>query len=144
MRTLVHPRRRLIPTSSGRMSLAACGCCCPLDVGTCSARTQKSSGMARDDGLGERRWVRLLLHGPCGKRGTGECVFFLVHPPHRDHGSFWETGTGPRHASVYGCFWRISCPLRSRRSHLKSGALFPLSVYLAVVVPRVWVLLRST
>ena len=25
-------------------------------------------------------------------------------PSHRDHGSFWETGTGPRHASVYGCF----------------------------------------
>ena len=21
-----------------------------------------------------------------------------------DHGSFWETGTGPRHASAYGCF----------------------------------------
>ena len=28
------------------------------------------------------------LHGPRGKRGTGECVFFLVHPLHRDHGSF--------------------------------------------------------
>ena len=26
------------------------------------------------------------LHGPRGKRGTGECVFFLVHPLHRDHG----------------------------------------------------------
>ena len=24
-----------------------------------------------------------------------------------DHGSFWETGTGPRHASAYGCFWKI-------------------------------------
>ena len=43
------------------------------------------------------------LHGPRGKRGTGECVFFLVHPQHRhrDHGSFSETGTGHRHASVY-------------------------------------------
>ena len=38
-------------TSSGRMSLAACGCCCPLDAGTCSARTQKSSGMAQDMGM---------------------------------------------------------------------------------------------
>ena len=24
--------------------------------------------------------MRLLLHGPRGKRGTGECVFFVVHP----------------------------------------------------------------
>ena len=38
----------------------------------------------------------------------------------------------------------ISCPLRSRCSHLKSGALFPLSLYLAVLVPGVWVLLMST
>ena len=36
--------------------------------------------------------------------GSGECVFSLVHPLHRDHGSFLETGTGPRHASVYGCY----------------------------------------
>ena len=49
-----HPRGQLIPTSSGRMSLAARRCCCPLDAGTCSARTQKFSGMARDDGHGER------------------------------------------------------------------------------------------
>ena len=39
---------------------------------------------------------------------------------------------------------RISCPLRSRCSHLESGALFPLSLYLAVFVPGVWVLLMST
>ena len=31
----------------------------------------------------------------CAKRGTGECVFFFVHPLHRDHGSFWETVPGP-------------------------------------------------
>ena len=77
------PRRRLIPTSSGRMSPAACGRCCPLDAGTWSARTQKSSGTARDDGHGERHWARLLLHGLRGKRGTCECVIFLVHPLHR-------------------------------------------------------------
>ena len=41
--------------------MAACGCCCPLDAGTCSARTQKFSVMAWDDGHGH--WVRLLLHG---------------------------------------------------------------------------------
>ena len=38
---------------------------------------------------------------------------------------------------------RISCPLRSRGSHLESGALFPLSLYLAVTDPCVWVLLLS-
>ena len=41
-------------------------------------------------------------------------------------------------------FGRISCPLCSRSSHLESGALFPLSLFLAVIVPGVWVLLRST
>ena len=39
--------------------------------------------------------------------GSGECVFSLVHPLHRDHGSFLETGTGPRHASVYGGFLKF-------------------------------------
>ena len=41
-------------------------------------------------------------------------------------------------------FGRISCPLCSCSSHLESGALFPLSLFLAVIVPGVWVLLRST
>ena len=40
-------------------------------------------------------------------------------------------------------FGRISYPLCSRSSHLESGALFPLSLFLAVIVPGVWVLLRS-
>ena len=35
----------------------------------------------------------------------------------------------------------ISCPLCSCSSHLESGALFPLSLYLAVIVPGVYVLL---
>ena len=39
---------------------------------------------------------------------------------------------------------RISCPSCSRCSHLESGALFPLSLCLAVIVPGVWVLLMST
>ena len=80
--------------------------CCPLEGGTCSARTQKSSGMAGDDGHGERHWVRLLLHGPRGKCGTGECVFFLVPSYTDDHGSLGEAGTGTRHASAYGCSWK--------------------------------------
>ena len=37
----------------------------------------------------------------------------------------------------------MSCPLRSSGSHLDSGALFALSLFLAVIVPCVWVLLRS-
>ena len=41
-------------------------------------------------------------------------------------------------------FERISCPMCSRSSHLESGALFPLSLFLAVIVPAVWVLLRNT
>ena len=40
-------------------------------------------------------------------------------------------------------FGRISCPVCSRSSHLASVALFPLSLFLAVIVPGVWVLLRS-
>ena len=46
--------------------------------------------------------------------------------------------------SLRMCLGRISCPIRSRGSHLESGALFPLSLYLAVTVPGVWVLLLST
>ena len=40
-------------------------------------------------------------------------------------------------------FGRISYPMCSRSSHLESGALFPLSLFLAVIVLGVWVLLRS-
>ena len=39
--------------------------------------------------------MRLLLHGPRGRRGTGECGFFLVHPLPDDHGSLGEAGTMP-------------------------------------------------
>ena len=38
---------------------------------------------------------------------------------------------------------RISFPLRSRCLHLESGALFPLTLYLAVLFQSVWVLLLS-
>ena len=40
-------------------------------------------------------------------------------------------------------FGRISRLLRSRSLHLESSASFPFSLYLAVIVPCVWVLLRS-
>ena len=131
-------------TSSGRMSLAACGCCCPPDAGTCSARTQKFSGTARDDGHGERHWVRLLLHGPVASVVLASAV------------SLWSTlytETMAASGRLGRClvmrqstvaFEIIPSPLCSRSSHLESGALFPLSLYLAVIVPRVWVLLRST
>ena len=38
----------------------------------------------------------------------------------------------------------MSCHFCSCSSHLESGALFPLSLYLAVIVPGVWVLPMST
>ena len=139
MRTFVHPRRRLIPTSSGRMSLAACGCCCPLDAGTCSARTQKCSGTVRDDGYGARHGVRLLLHVLRGKRGTGECVFFLVHPLTHD-AALGMLGRGPRHASANGCSWKNFLSF--------APALFALGIWCTSSVVLVsgshWVLLLST
>ena len=39
--------------------------------------------------------VRLLLHGPRGRRGTGECGFSGVHLLPDDHGSLGEAGTMP-------------------------------------------------
>ena len=41
-------------------------------------------------------------------------------------------------------FESISSPLCSRSSHLESGTLFPLSLYLAVLVPGVWCCFLST
>ena len=84
----------------------------------------------------------LLLHGLRGRRGTGECGFFLVHPLPDDHGSLGEAGDDALvMRQPTDALGRISCPVRSRDSHLESGALFPLSLYLAVTVPGVWVLL---
>ena len=40
-------------------------------------------------------------------------------------------------------FGIISCPVCSRSSHLESGALFPFSLFLAVIVPGVWVCFRG-
>ena len=80
----------------------------------------------------------------CGKRGTGECVLSLVHPPHRDHGSLGRLGQALVMRQPTYAFDRISCPMCSRSSHLESGTLFPLSLYLAVLVPGVWVLLMSS
>ena len=102
-----HSGSELVPESSPSTRAAhsdqfweARGCYCPLDAGTCSARTQKFSGMAQDDGHGERHWVRLLL------RGSVACVVLRVRslsgPPSTPRPwQPWETGTGPRHASAY-------------------------------------------
>ena len=59
------------------------------------------------------------------------------------HAAMVRLGRGPRHASALDALRRISFALRSRCSHLESGALFPLTLYLAVIVPGVWVLLLS-
>ena len=61
-------------------------------------------------------------------------------------GSIW--GAGSDGALVMrqptNALGSISCPVRSCCSHLECGALFPLSLYLAVIVPGVWVLYMST
>ena len=44
---------------------------------------------------GVQHVVRLLFHGPRGRRSTGECGFSLVHPLPVDHGSLGEAGTMP-------------------------------------------------
>ena len=66
---------------------------------------------------------------------AGECGFSLVHPLSDDHGSLGEGGDD---ALVIGqpmdASGRISCPLRSRGSHLESGALFPLSLYWQLLI----------
>ena len=63
-------------------------------------------------------------------------------------GSLGEAGTMPSSCVSLRLLWKnfivSSCPSCSRNSHLESGALFPLSLYLAVLVPGVWVLLMST
>ena len=76
----------------------------PLAGGTFCAVSQKSTGTIQG------------FRGEAALHGLVVCWFwrvrFLSGPPsHGDHGSFLETGTCPR-------------PLRSRGSHVKSGALF--------------------
>ena len=65
------------------------GCGCPLAGGTFCAASQKSTGTIRGF-RGEA-----ALHDPRGKRGTGECVFFLVHPLHRRPWQFLGDWDGP-------------------------------------------------
>ena len=139
-----HPRGQLIPTCSGRMSLAARGCCCPLDAGSCSARTQKFSGMARDDGHEKRHSVSLLLHG---------LVASLVLA---SASSFWSTTLYTETMAASG---RLGQALVMRQSTVAFESIFSfvlalfalglwciisVSLYLAVIVPGVWVLLMST
>ena len=145
MRTKFHPRRLLVryPTSlrtatSFMRRTRRRGCACPLAGSTFCAASQKSTGTIQEF-RGEA-----ALHGPHGKLGTGECVFFLVLLHTDDHGSLGRLGRALVMPQPKYAFERISCPVCSRSSHLESGTLFPLSLYLAVFVPGVWVLLRST
>ena len=79
----------------------------------------------------------MVLHGPRGKRGAGECVF-LVHPlSQTTMAAIGRLGRPFIMRQPADALGRISCPVRSRGSHLASGALFPFSLYLAVVVPGV-------
>ena len=62
-----------------------------------------------------------------------------------DHGSQGEAWTMPSSCVSLRMLWgRISCPMRSCGSHLESGALFPLSLHLAVTVLGVWGLFLGT
>ena len=94
------------------------------------------------------RW-KLLCSKPAGTilgRGAGEYVF-LVHPLTQTiMAYFGRLGRALVMRQPTDAFGRLSCPLCTRSSHLESGALFPLSLYLAdsVIVLGVWVLVRST
>ena len=87
--------------------------------------------------------MRLLLHGLRGKRGTGACVFFLVFPLTQtimtQPWGGWDGALVMRQPT--DALRRISFPIRSRCSHMESGAPFPLTLSLAVIVLCVWVLL---
>ena len=72
-------------------------------------------------------------------------VRFLSGPPsHGDHGSFLETGTCPRHASVYGGFEKFVLSFALARLAREIWYIISVVLYLAVIVLGVWVLLRST
>ena len=72
-------------------------------------------------------------------------VRILSGPPSIEtHDSFWETGTGPRHASGYVCVWKNFLSFVLAQFALGICAFFPLSLYLAVIIPGVWVLQRSS
>ena len=97
--------------------------------------------MARDDGHGERHWVRLLLRGPVASVVLAS-VYSLWSTVHTETmAAFGRLGQALVMRQPTYAFERISCPMCSRSSHFESGALFPLSLYLAVLVLGVWVLL---
>ena len=87
-------------TSSSRRTRRR-GCGFPLAGGTSCAVSQESIGSIQVF-RGEAVLHRLVV-----EHGSGECVFSLVHPLHRDHCSFLVTGTSPRHASVFGGFQKF-------------------------------------
>ena len=145
MRTSFHPRRPLMRRPTSLRTATALsrltrrrGCGCPLAGGTSCAVSQESTGSIKGF-RGEA-----ALHGPRGKRGTGECVFFLVHPLHR------------RSWRPFGD-WDGSSSCVSLRMLLENFlsfalALFALEIWCFVSIvlvsgshcSGVWVLLRST
>ena len=80
----------------------------------------------------------------CSKRGTSSACSLWSTLYTGDHGSLGRLGQALVMRQPACAFERISCRMCSRSSHLESGTLFPLSLYLAVLVPGVWVLLMST
>ena len=75
----------------------------------------------------------MLLHGPRGPS---------LYPD--DHGSLGEAGTGPRHASAYGCSRKNFLSFALALFALGIWCIITVSLFLAVTVPVVWVLLMST
>ena len=94
------------------------GCGCPLAGGTFCALSQKSTGTIQgfrgEAALRGRSWQAWYWR-----------VRFLFGPPSTPT-SFWEAGTGPRHASAYGC---------SRKNFLSFAlALFALGIWCIISV----------
>ena len=107
--------------------------------GTFLAASQKSTGTI------EVCRAEAGLHGPCGRRGTGECGI-LSGPPSSQliMAASVEAGTMPSSCVSLRLLLKEFPTLRSRGSHVKSGALFRWSLCVAVLVPCVWALLMST
>ena len=91
----------------------------------CSARTQKFSGMARDDGHGGRHWVRLLLRGHVASvvLASAYSLWSTFHTETMAASGRLGQALVMRQSTV--AFESISSPLCSRCSHLESGAFSP-------------------
>ena len=84
---------------------------------------------------------RLLLHGPVASVVLASWSTLFTETMAAS-GRLCRGALVMRQSTV--AIERISCPLCTRCSHLECGALFPVSLYLAVIVLGVLVLLMST